>query len=942
MKLSQNQSLRKVMLRACSSISLLACATFVAPQTAQAVGYTWAGTGTNANWSTTANWGPVAGSPNATADTVSITAGTGNPLLNGTFLLGGFTLGAGKTLSPLSSSFVRLNMDAGAGTVTFSNAGTISSGSGGIFQIHFQPTTGNAVAVNTGTIEARNSSTVRFGANSGKDMTVNNNGGIIQTVGAGSTIELGPTTSWGENMWIQGGTISNAAGSTISAGRQIQLGAIGNNVSGTNGTIFNNSGTFNWSTPSNLLVGAMNAGITFGLVDTAGTDTEFNNASTGIANFTSNLVVGTTVVKLAALTVAQGTVFNNAGTVNISTVGNGGNAIQGMRMQVSGTTTITNTGTINLISQSTDNTTDFNANSANGIVTLSGTGGHLVMQVGGTGAVGKVGISGVATSTLINSTGHTIRGAGSIGLNSLGTLTNNGTINADDATNAMTLDPYQYLAGTNNNAGTIRASAAGGLVLSTGVFNNNATGTYQVDAGSSLTLLAGSVLNNNASGTFTVNGTIASAVGAGTINNASTITYNSSANSALNALVTGAGSLVKSGTGSLTLGGANTMTGGVTVNAGTLFVSTGSASGKSISITSSNTTNTGYVTVTTGDTTGLVVGQAINGTSIAANTVITGIIDSTHFTMNSAVTAAITASSRSISALGYSTLGTGAVTVNGGTLDLGTGSHAVAAVSLTGGAINNGTLTKTGGTFDLQAGSAGAILGGTAGATKTTGGTVTLSNANTYTGATNVNAGTLIVNGSLATGSAVTVGASGTLAGSGTVAGSVDVYGTLSPGNSPGSMATGAQTWFNGGDFNWQTLDVDGAAGTGFDTLAITGALNLSNLTAAGFSINLWSLSSIGPDVSGNALNFNDASNYQWTLASTTGGVTGFDAANFGIFTGANNGAAGFSNAFTGTFSVSADTNNLYLNYTAVPEPSTLVMLLGGAGMLTLLRRRRA
>lgn len=57
---------------------------------------------------------------------------------------------------------------------------------------------------------------------------------------------------------------------------------------------------------------------------------------------------------------------------------------------------------------------------------------------------------------------------------------------------------------------------------------------------------------------------------------------------------------------------------------------------------------------------------------------------------------------------------------------------------------------------------------------------------------------------------------------------------------------------------------------------------------------------------------------------------------------GANNGAAGFSNALDagGSFSLGQTGNNLVLTYAVVPEPSA-AMLVGGLGMLALLRRRR-
>lgn len=180
-----------------------------------------------------------------------------------------------------------------------------------------------------------------------------------------------------------------------------------------------------------------------------------------------------------------------------------------------------------------------------------------------------------------------------------------------------------------------------------------------------------------------------------------------------------------------------------------------------------------------------------------------------------------------------------------------------------------------------------------------------------------------------------------TLSGTGAVTGAMSVAGTLSPGNSPGTLTTGSQTWLDGGDYNWQILDALGTAGADYDTIAITGTLDLTSLSAGGFGINLWSLASTGPDVNGAALNFLSGNSYSWTLVTTTGGISNFDAADFAISVGANNGTAGFSNALNGgSFSVAQSGNNLLLNFTPVPEPRAA--LLGGLGLLVLLRRRRS
>jgi autotransporter-associated beta strand protein len=251
------------------------------------------------------------------------------------------------------------------------------------------------------------------------------------------------------------------------------------------------------------------------------------------------------------------------------------------------------------------------------------------------------------------------------------------------------------------------------------------------------------------------------------------------------------------------------------------------------------------------------------------------------------------------------------------------------------------------------------ITGSTGSLIKNGAGTVTIGGVNTYGGSTTISGGklTLAGTGSIANSPSIivgasttfdvsgvtggyTLGASQTLSGSGSVTGAMTVSGTLSPGNSPGIMTTGSQTWANGADYNFQMLDATGTAGTGYDQIAITGTLNLSDLTAGGFGINIWSLSSTGPDVSGNALNFNNSIDQSWTILTTTEGITGFDAGDFLINLNAMNGTNGFSNALGGgVFSLSATPNNLILNYTAVPEPNAA--LLGSLSILALLRRRR-
>lgn len=110
-------------------------------------------------------------------------------------------------------------------------------------------------------------------------------------------------------------------------------------------------------------------------------------------------------------------------------------------------------------------------------------------------------------------------------------------------------------------------------------------------------------------------------------------------------------------------------------------------------------------------------------------------------------------------------LGSGALDVSGGTLDLASFSDTVGAVTLTGGSINGVGGVLTGTIYDLRSGSVSAMLGGAGvGLTKSTAGTVNLSGANTYTGATTVSVGTLALTstGSINSASSLTIGAGAT------------------------------------------------------------------------------------------------------------------------------------------------------------------------------------
>lgn len=297
-------------------------------------------------------------------------------------------------------------------------------------------------------------------------------------------------------------------------------------------------------------------------------------------------------------------------------------------------------------------------------------------------------------------------------------------------------------------------------------------------------------------------------------------------------------------------------------------------------------------------------------------------------------------------------VGSGKLAVSSGTFTAHNGSNTAIITVGSGSSIGNLTLSGSGNLIaDGLVASNGAnsvvnFNGGTLN-TKAT----TISTGSMFTVGNGSTGASLILNGgshSFANG--VTLSNNATLGGTGTITlGSLVVSSgaTLSPGNSPGTLTVGATTLEGGGNYNWQVLNATGAAGTGFDTISLTtgNALTLNNTSGNTFNINLWSLSSIGPDVNGNTSNFNNAVDQSWTLISTDQTIAGFSADKFTINTGAVNGTGGFSNTLApfGSFSVALGDGNtdLMLVYTAVPEPSTCALAVIGLTLVTTFRRRR-
>jgi autotransporter-associated beta strand protein len=295
--------------------------------------------------------------------------------------------------------------------------------------------------------------------------------------------------------------------------------------------------------------------------------------------------------------------------------------------------------------------------------------------------------------------------------------------------------------------------------------------------------------------------------------------------------------------GTVVLTGANTYTGGTTIDAGAnLFIGAGG-------------------------TTGSIIGNVVNdGTLLFARTdahQFNGMISGTGSVVNAGGTLILTGDH------GY----TGGTSVAASaTLRLGDGGTTG---SILGNVLAEGTLAfNRSNAYQFD----GFVFG--AGEVQQMGsGTTTLTAAvHTYTGATTVTAGTLLVNGSIATSSGLTVAAGGTVGGVGTLPTSV-IDGTLSPGNSIGTINVAGNLTFGAGS----TFAVE-VSPAGADLTLVSGTANLSGGTV---------LALYGP---GNYLT------QQFLILNAAGGLGGTS------FAGVTDNSAIFDTTLT------YDANNVFLN----------------------------
>jgi autotransporter-associated beta strand protein len=656
-----------------------------------------------------------------------------------------------------------------------------------------------------------------------------------------------------------------------------------NGASGTNGW----TNTANWSPSGTFAGNAPNVAVTG---EGATTDIMAVNAANTVTSVVINMGASGGLGGLLSL---GGIDFNRTAT-NFS-INNSSTTVAGI-LQLNG-------ATIN----SVDKTLIRVAGGANLTIT-NGTGaGTMGLRLGITDGIFDVDSSRVLQITSIISelnanSGFTKTGSGRLILQGANTFSGgvtikNGTVDSQAVTTTL-------------GTGTVTMGGVGssGATYITGQNNSNA---FVINAPDSGSIVIGA--NGGGSG-FTMSGGISLNGNLTLETNNNTISGTTKATSAFTGGITGTGNVILNNiglaantitistgtvnhTGSLTLQG--TATGDTTINSviGTNVTSVTQNSATSRLVLTGNNTFAGGSTLGTGTVPN--AGSVAIGHDIALGT---GAIILKGALISASGGDRVLANAVNVDAGGFRFGGTNNLTINGllttvdslRAIDNQTGDKTL---TLAGGINNTFGVQFEGNPGDVANGSivvSGAISG--VGSVSTfadfQNGVLTLSGANTYMGATNINAGTLYVSGALSN-SAVTVGATGTI----------------------GS---------NGGS---------GSLGNGL-TIAAGGNLDLTGATLGANSSGILSLT--GGSLTLGNLTFQDLVGWDWlnAAAGTYELIDGSFSVDFGTTAYLNAGSAyDFGNGKSGYFTQGS------LNVVIIPEPRAA--LLGGLGLLALLRRRR-
>ncbi|GLZ85645.1 hypothetical protein Pres01_16960 [Metapseudomonas resinovorans] len=843
----------------------------------------------------------------STAETIGSLAGSGSVVLNAGLTTGGDN--TSTTYSGVISGTSGLTK-AGSGTLTltgnnsYTGATNVSAGGltlnrvGGALDDNTSVTVASGATLTVSadeTIDALSGAgTVALGTSA---LTIGINGtsstfsGAVTgsgtlTLDGGGTFTLSGTNSgqsWGLQV-LSGGTVSIAGDANLGSGT-VQL----------------NDGTLS-VTSSGTIDNAITLGASAGRV----------SVDTGLALSLSGAIGGAgalTKTGSGTLTLSGGNNYSGtttvlSGTLSVAGDGNlGAGAVAlaaGTTLQVTGATTINNAFSLG-------GAATFQTDAA---VTVSG-------AIGSTGSLTKTGAGTLTLSSLSsNYLGGTTLAAGTLSVQSSaalgsGTITFNGgaldvsTTTALSFSNAVNMATAGSISFIDDAEATFSGafSGSGGLTV-TGVAGGPRELLTLSNSGNS-TSWSGTLTANNAalqvaadsmlsSGSITINnGSVLLTTATTTVDNdvvigGAGILFSNAGNLVLSGVVSGSGALTTGGTvgTSVTLAGNNTHTGSVTVAAGKLILSGGSAIDDNSAVTVSNSST---LELASNETIGSLAGTAGNTLALGSNTLTTG-------GNNSSTTFA-----GGINGIGSLVkTGSGTLTLSGS--NTFTGGVQVSAGGLTasgGAAIANTALMNvdSGATFTL---SATETIGALSGA-----GTVQLNSNTLTTGGTNLSttfSGSINGSGNLiktGTGTLTLSGSNGYL-GTTTVGGG----GTLSI-TDASNLSVNTLGLNNGG-----TLEVTGSNVTLINTIVLdTGGGRISNaygLTLAGVLTNSNSFTKLGAGtltLTGGS-NYTGATNVNAGTLLVNGALAG--TSSLTVASGATLGGNGsiFANSSTNTLTV--------------------------------------